>query len=379
MNSTGSHRKRLRVGVIGCGGIAQIMHIPHLVEYDERFELVALADVHAPTLHAVGDRYHIANRYTDWRDMLARGGLDAIGIFHGGSHYETVMAGLNANLHVFVEKPLAWNLREVEAIAARASQSDRIVQIGYHKLYDPGFAYAKQALEQMNDLGYVRVTVLHPADEAGWAQHRVRRGDGVIVEGFPNIAPWEEQAPAQRRGLAGGALASLVDEALGARKADPRLRLAYGMMTVSLIHQVYTLHGFLGLPQRVVHTDLWRDGLSIHVVAEYSNDVHVAIDWHWLGYLKDYREEYAFFGNHDRVYFRLPSPYARNFPSPVTIQGHEGELTWEKQVIVNYEEAFARELLAFHDNVTQNKQPISNVQTALAHHRFIQQMIDAAV
>src|SRR5438477_5123795 len=73
----------LRVGVIGCGAIAQIMHIPHLVEY-EQFQLVALADSARPVLDAVADRYHVANRYTDWREMLVRPDIDAVVIAHSG-------------------------------------------------------------------------------------------------------------------------------------------------------------------------------------------------------------------------------------------------------------------------------------------------------
>lgn len=370
----------LRIGVIGCGGIAQMMHLPHLHSHDDKFEIAALSDMHAPTLAAVAGHFHVSaeNTYLNFHDLLARPDIDAVGIFHSGSHKDTVIAALKAGKHVFCEKPAGWSLREVYEIAEHARKSDRILQIGYHKLYDPGFEHSKEAVRNMRDLGYIRISVLHPADEAGWAQHRVRRGDGRIIEGMPEIAPFEAQPLAQRQGLAEGPLAAAVDEALGERRSDPRLRLAYGMMTVSLIHQTYTLHGFLGLPKRVIHTDVWRDGLSIHVLAEYSVALRVSLDWHWLGYLKDYKEEYAFFGNHDRVYFTLPSPYARNFPSPVTIQGHDGELTWEKRVVVNHEEAFERELLAFHDNVRQGKQPTTNIETAIEHHRFIQAMIDAA-
>src|SRR5688500_4617642 len=101
--------KPLRIGVIGCGAIAQIMHIPYLTEYDP-FELVAIADAYRPVLDAVGDRYHIAERYTDWREMMAREDIDAVGIFHSGSHRDTIIAALDANKHVFVEKPMAWNL-----------------------------------------------------------------------------------------------------------------------------------------------------------------------------------------------------------------------------------------------------------------------------
>jgi hypothetical protein len=61
----------------------------------------------------------------------------------------------------------------------------------------------------------------------------------------------------------------------------------------------------------------------------------------------------------------------------VIIQGGEGELAWEKRVIVSYEEAFRNEILAFCDNVRNQTMPISSVNDALMHSRFIQQLIDA--
>jgi len=372
--------RQLRIGVIGCGGIAQMMHLPHMIEYGERFAIAALADQHAPTLAAVAAHYHVPpeNTFTDWRDLLKRTDLDAVGIFHSGSHAATAIAALDANLHVFVEKPLGWNVGEVEAVATRAAASDRILQIGYHKLYDPAFSYTRDQVQAMRDLSFVRVTVLHPADEYGWAQHRVRRGDGVIIEGHRDIGTWEQQVAAQRRDLTEGVLAPAVDAALGERKDDPRLRLAYGIMTVSLIHQTYTLFGILGEPSEVIHTSVWRDGLSIHALIAFPSGVRATLDWHWLGYLKDYKEEYAFFGNHDRVTLTLPSPYARNFPSPVTVQGHASELTWKREVVVNYEEAFARGLIAFHDNVIFNRQPFASAAEAVRHAHFIQKLIDKA-
>jgi predicted dehydrogenase len=370
--------QRLRVGVIGCGAIAQIMHLPYLADNDERFEVAALSDVHQPTLDAVGSHYHVANRFADWHDLMAREDIDAVVIAHGGSHRDTVMAALDAGKHVFCEKPLAWNRREVEEVAARAARSDRIVQVGYHKLYDSGFVYAKEQVEKMRDIGFGRITVLHPANELGLSPYRIRRGNGVVSEGHVDAGTWDSQVQGQLAGMAGGELAPLVDEALGARKANTTLRLGYGILTISLIHQVYTLHGFLGAPERVVNASLWRDGLSIHALVEYPNDLRVTLDWHFLSHLKDYREEYAFYGNHDRVIMQLPSPYFKNFPSPVIVQGYEGELAWEKRIVVNYEEAFQNELRAFYDNVQANRPPTyGSVTDAVQHSRFIQQLIDA--
>ncbi|MEP6987601.1 MAG: Gfo/Idh/MocA family oxidoreductase, partial [Chloroflexota bacterium] len=319
---------KLRMGVIGCGAIGQVAHIPYINRYDDRFELVALADLHRPTLDAVADHYHVEGRHTDWRELLARQDVDAVVLCHNGSHRDTTIGALEAGKHVFVEKPLAWNLRETREVAAAAAKSDRIVQVGYHKLHDPAFAYAKQQLQQMKDVGFGRITVLHPANELGLSPHRILRGNGVIQEGHADTGTWEQQVSGQLAGDTGGVLSPLVDEALGARKDDNALRLAYGQLMGSLIHQVYTLFGFLGAPSKVLNAHVWRDGLSIHALMEYPNDLRVALDWQFLQDLKDYREEYAFYGNHDRVTMQLPSPYFLNFPSPVIVQGHDGETAW---------------------------------------------------
>jgi predicted dehydrogenase len=369
--------KRLRMGVVGCGAIGQVAHIPYINRYDDRFELVALADVHRPTLDAVGDHYHVAGRHIDWRELIARDDIDAVVLCHNGSHRDTCIGALEAGKHVFVEKPLAWNVRETRDVAAVAAKSDRILQVGYHKLHDPAFAYTKEQLQQMNDVGFGRITVLHPANELGLSPHRILRGNGVVQEGHVDTGTWDQQVSAQLAGDTGSAV--LVDEALGARKDDNALRLAYGQLQGSIIHQVYTLFGFLGAPKRVVSTHVWRAGLSIHVVIEYPKDLRVTLDWHFLQDLKDYREEYAFFGNDSRMMMQLPSPYFLHFPSPVIVQGHEGETAWEKRIIVNYEEAFAREMLAFYDNVQAGRKPeLCSIDDAVAHAEFIQQVIDKA-
>lgn len=371
---------QLRIGLIGCGAIAQIMHIPYLLDDSEKFDLVALSDLHQPTLEAVANQYSIAGRYTDWRRLIARDDIDAVVICHNGSHKDSILAALDSDKHIFVEKPMTWNWREAEEVAIRAAQSNKIVQIGYHKLYDPGFRYAKQELNKMHDVGYARITVLHPANELGLSPYRIRRGNGIISEGHIDPGTWEGQVQGQLAGFSGGDLEPLVDEVLGAHKDNPTLRLGLGIITVSLIHQIYTLWGFLGAPERVVYTSFWREGMSIHAELEYSDSLHCTLDWHFLSHLKDYREEYAFYGNHERVIMQLPSPYFRNFPSPVIVQGGEGELAWEKRVTVNYEEAFRDELRAFYDNVQHGRQPeYGSVTDAVQHMRFMQQLIDAAV
>ncbi|MCY4107097.1 MAG: Gfo/Idh/MocA family oxidoreductase [Chloroflexi bacterium] len=366
----------LRVGVLGCGAIAQIMHIPYLVEH-ECFELVSLCDAHSPVLQAVADRWQVQRRYTRMEEFLRSDSLDAVIICHSGSHKQSVLAALAAGLHIFVEKPLVYNLREAEEVAESAEGTDRVIQLGYHKLYDPAFAYARERIREMRDLAFARVTVLHPWNDLGWSPHRLRRGHGVILAGHVEPADWQTLYETQLRYSAGGELTALVDEALGKNAGNDHLRLAYAQLCTSLIHQVYTMDALLGEPTRVCSCEVWRQGLSMHFVLEYPGDVRSSWDWHFLSHLKDYREEYAFFGNHDRVFWQFPSPYYRNFPSPVIIQGGQGELSWEKRVTVSLDEAFECELLAFHENITTGNTPRSSLADALRHARLIQQMTDA--
>ena len=366
----------LRVGVLGCGAIAQIMHIPYLVEH-ECFELASLCDAYPPVLEAVGERWGVARRYTDMAEFYASDALDAVVICHSGTHRDSVLAALAAGLHIFVEKPLVYNLREAEEIVAAAAGSDRVIQLGYHKLYDPAFEYARDRVREMRDLGFVRVTVLHPLNDLGWSPYRLRRGDGRILAGHIEPADWQTMYETQLRDMVGGALTPLVDEALGENAGNDHLRLAYATLCTSLIHQIYTMDGLLGEPTGVRSCEVWRQGLSLHILLEYPGDVRSSWDWHFLSHLKDYHEEYAFYGNHDRVFWQFPSPYFRNFPSPIVIQGGSGELSWEKRVTVSQDEAFERELLAFHENITQGKTPHSSLADALRHARLTQAITDA--
>ena len=370
--------RRIGIGVIGTGLIAQTSHIPYILDDAERFELLALSDINESLLAEVADQYHVESRYADYRALLAREDIEAVVICHGGSHHDSVIAALEQEKDILVEKPLAWNLREVEEIAARVERSDRVVQLGYHKLYDPAFPVAKQQVEAIEDLGYVRISVLHPVAELGFSQLRVRRGGGRIQEGYEEPGSWAEQLEAHLQGLTGGVLSPLVDEALGKRKNNRQLRQLLGTLNLSLIHNIYMMFGFLGAPDRVRSVQLWRDTMSLQILVEYSPDLCCCLEWHHLPYLKDYREEYAFYGNRSRVSLQFPAPFFLHHPSPIVVQGCDGELTWEKKIVVSYDEAYRRELREFHRSVLDRSEPLANVNQALKHTRFIQEIIDRA-
>ena len=110
----------LRVGIIGTGAIAQMMHLPTLAERPDLFTIAGLADIDRATLDAVAARYHIGFATTDYRELVARDEVDAVLVLASGTHRPFVTATLAAGKHVFVEKPLGFSLAETAELARAA-------------------------------------------------------------------------------------------------------------------------------------------------------------------------------------------------------------------------------------------------------------------
>ncbi len=106
----GDGRRRLRVGVVGAGLIAQVEHIPNLLALPDLFELVAVADPSA-TVRAAVERRHGVRTHAAL-DGLLEERLEALVVaVPDPLHADAVLAGLDADLHVFCEKPLCFTER----------------------------------------------------------------------------------------------------------------------------------------------------------------------------------------------------------------------------------------------------------------------------
>src|SRR5437879_5115430 len=97
---------RLRVGIVGCGLIAQVMHLHHLRELQDRFQVAALCDLSRTVVDNMGDTYGVDRRFTDWTQLLEEP-LDAVMVLTSGSHEPIAVAAAQSARHVFIEKPIA--------------------------------------------------------------------------------------------------------------------------------------------------------------------------------------------------------------------------------------------------------------------------------
>ncbi|MFM8529918.1 MAG: Gfo/Idh/MocA family protein [Ilumatobacteraceae bacterium] len=95
-------QRPLKVGVIGCGLIAKVMHLPYMAEMPDRFEIAALCDISPNVLEECARRYGVSKTFSDWEQMLEEP-LDAILVLTPVSHAPPALAAMERGMSVLVE------------------------------------------------------------------------------------------------------------------------------------------------------------------------------------------------------------------------------------------------------------------------------------
>jgi predicted dehydrogenase len=346
--------RRVRLAVVGLGGISQSVHLPLLRRRWDLFELAALVDLSATRTADLAARYGVGEHGTfrTLEELLAaraRGEVvvDAVLVATTGRHAAPVCQALTAGLPVLAEKPLALCLADIEAIeaAARAAGADPAerVMVGYMKEFDPATKRARQELDGAT-LRAVTVEVLHPADAAQL--------------GFARLLPPPADVSADVTAALSEHTDRAVDRAVGAL-LPPDLRAVYANVVLgSVIHDISLLRCLVDGVETVETATRWggHPG-SLEVTGTVTGGARLHIGWHFIPNYPDYRETVTF--HHERGSLRLqfPVPYLLNAPTDLTVVSRTADETAPGEVRTAYrwtqQEAFEQELLAFHAMVLQ--------------------------
>ncbi|MFL6256026.1 MAG: bi-domain-containing oxidoreductase, partial [Pyrinomonadaceae bacterium] len=138
---------RVRVGMVGAGDYARRMLLPHFRE--EGVEFVSIATASGVTARDVGGRYGFARFVSGADEVLKEEGLSLLVIAtRHDTHAELARKGLERGLDVFVEKPLALNDEELDALLEAASRSRGRLTVGFNRRFSP---HAQQVKEFFKD------------------------------------------------------------------------------------------------------------------------------------------------------------------------------------------------------------------------------------
>lgn len=139
---------KLRIGIIGVGWWANAVHARGVLSHPQT-ELVALSCRTEGKLRKAGEELGVEALYTDYRDLLDHGGLDAVTISTThNAHYPIALAALERGLHVFCEKPLGLNSGETAHLAAAARQAGVKAMVAFTNRWVPEAACARQLLAE---------------------------------------------------------------------------------------------------------------------------------------------------------------------------------------------------------------------------------------
>jgi predicted dehydrogenase len=341
--------ERLRTGVVGCGLVASVMHLPFLAELHDRFEVAALCDISPRALAHAGERFPEARRHERVDDLLADE-LDAVLVLTPGSHAPAAIAAAESGRHVFVEKPMCVNPDEGRTMIDAAAAAGVVLMVGYMKRYDPAYEELQRILER-DTVAYARITTLESPFEPYVAHLPLARGEPDVDPELLGVLAADDAA---RLELA------LPDE-------DELTRRVYrAFLLDSMIHELNAVRGLLGEPTALRFAHFSADGASVTTALSFGN-VECAALWIDLPGIARYEQDWSFYGPHQRATLRFPSPFLRNAPTQLVVEGGVAGSahSWRSTHVVGYDEAFKRELVEFHDAIREGRPPRTDAEDGL--------------
>jgi predicted dehydrogenase len=337
--------RKIKVGIVGCGEVTQIMHWPSLFQLADRFEVRALCDVSAPVLAELGRLWNIDSLGTNHRQLVTRQDVDAVLIANPNVfHAEVVLDAIAAGKHVLVEKPMCVTRREAEQIISAQKTSNVVVQVGYMRRYAPAFLEACEVVRKMGKIKFARVR-----DFIGF--------NSLIVNATSRVIRDEQLSKSAKREAKLREEASL-DEALGG-KSTPALRRAYTLMIGLSSHDLSAMRELLGMPSKVLFAAQRSAGVYLTAAFDYGGYVcqfETGID-----HIARFDAHLEVYGNEQVIRVQYDTPYVRNSPIRllVTESSRQGGVTTRTSHPA-WGDPFVEEWKAFYNNVTENKVPKTN-------------------
>ena len=154
--------KKLKVGIIGCGGIANGKHMPSLAKIKE-IEMIAFCDLEIEKAEAAAKEYgnEKAKVYTDYKELLKDESIDVVHVCTPNrSHSSITVDVLEAGKHAMCEKPMAKTSEEARKMLEAANRTGKKLTIGYQNRFRGDSRYLKNICDN-GDLGDIYFAKAH--------------------------------------------------------------------------------------------------------------------------------------------------------------------------------------------------------------------------
>jgi len=180
--------RTVKVGIIGCGGIANGKHLPSLKKL-EGIEMVAFCDIIKEKAEKAAKDYGTPDAavYTDYKELLADKNIETVHVLTPNrSHSFITIDALEAGKHVLCEKPMAKTAAEAEAMLEASKRTGKLLSIGYQNRCLPENLCLKEKCEngELGEIYYAKALALRRRAVPTWGVflNEFEQGGGPLID-----------------------------------------------------------------------------------------------------------------------------------------------------------------------------------------------------
>jgi predicted dehydrogenase len=178
---------KVKVGIIGSGGIAQSCHIPGYLSIPDECEIVAVCDASPEIAKKAADLVGSPKTYTDYHELLSDPDIHAVSVATPNKfHKDPTIAALKAGKHVLCEKPLAMTADEAREMCRVAEDSGKILQVALQQRFSGNARFMREFIDagHMGDIYYARAQALRRRGVPAWGVFidKEKQGGGPLID-----------------------------------------------------------------------------------------------------------------------------------------------------------------------------------------------------
>jgi predicted dehydrogenase len=180
--------KKLKYGLIGCGGCGVGKHLASYAKYADDVELYGVYDFEAAKAQAAAEKYGVPHVFDTYESLLADPKLDVVSVVTPNAlHAPITIAALQAGKHVHVEKPIALNAEQARAIVAAKDTAGKLVMVALNNRFSEVSQFIKRYVDEGNlgDIYHARCGWRRRRGipgRGGWFTTKALSGGGPVID-----------------------------------------------------------------------------------------------------------------------------------------------------------------------------------------------------
>lgn len=179
--------KKLKIGIIGAGGIAKAAHLPGYASIPELCEIAVICDLRQEAADALAKEFGIPKVVTDYREIIADPEIDAISVTTPNAfHLQPTIEAVQAGKHVLCEKPLGMNADECKKMCRAAKEAGKILQVGLQLRFGGVARFMRSYVDagHMGSIYYARAQAMRRRGVPAWGVFidKEKQGGGPLID-----------------------------------------------------------------------------------------------------------------------------------------------------------------------------------------------------